>query len=134
MTLARSGKVLGIYFTKQNSNSLFLEWHSITYQGHICSYTTKTFHICLLLCVEFGQVLWPLLRDDVSCFQDQNSCTRHIKQLFLHWEYAKTCSHLPKINTPCFKNTISLAYFQKETTKLCKKIEKKNGTHEGPKI
>ena len=35
-------------------------------------------HICLLLCVEFGQVLWPLLRD-VSCSQDQNSRTRHKK-------------------------------------------------------
>ena len=71
-----SCKVLGIYFYNTNSNSMFLEWHSNTYQGHIWAYMTKTFHICLLLCIEFGQVLWTLLRD-VSCSQDQNSRTRH---------------------------------------------------------
>ena len=72
--LLNSWKVLGIYLQNKNSNSMFLEWHSNTYQGHIRSYMTKTCHICLLLCIEFGQVLWPLLRD-VSCSQDQNSRT-----------------------------------------------------------
>ena len=36
-----SCKVLGIYFINQNSNSMFLEWHSNTYQGYIWSFMTK---------------------------------------------------------------------------------------------
>ena len=49
----------------------------------IYDHTWQNFpHICLLLCVEFGQVLWPLLRD-FSCSQDQNSRTHHIKHSYI---------------------------------------------------
>ena len=65
-------KCLRIILQNKSQNSMFLEWHTNTYQGHICSYMTETFPMCLLLCVEFGQILWPLLRD-VSCSQDQNA-------------------------------------------------------------
>jgi hypothetical protein len=65
-------------------NALYLSnWMTfITYQGYIWSYMTKTFHICLLLCVEFYHVLWPLSRD-VLCSQNQNSRTPTNKMLTL---------------------------------------------------
>ena len=72
-----SCKVLGIYFLQnKNSNSMFLEWLFKYLPRPYMIIHDKTFHISLILCVEFGQVLWSLLRD-VSCSQDQNSCTHH---------------------------------------------------------
>ena len=112
-------KVLEIYFTNQNSNSMFLEWHSNTYQGHIWSYIIKPF-IYASLCWVWSSFVTPLR--DVSCSQDQNSRTHH--KIYSYSYKGNTLQHaffIHKINTPCFTNTICLAYSQKETTRLCKK-------------
>jgi hypothetical protein len=69
-------KVLGIYFTNQNSNGMFLEWPLNTYQGHTQLLITKTSTCISYFCIESCQVLWPLSRV-VSCSQDQNSRTHH---------------------------------------------------------
>ena len=46
----------------------------------------------------------------------------------------KHVSITSKINTPCFKTMISLALLERDRKAMQKVLEKKNGTHEGPKV
>jgi hypothetical protein len=127
-------KVLGIYFTNQkiqiacSLNDIQIPTKAI----YDCSWQKPSTYASYF-CVESCQNLWPLLRV-ISCSKIKTHVHAINNQLFLHWGYTTTCISIHKINTPCFKNTIFIAYFQKKRHQGYAGKNKKNGTHEGPEV
>jgi hypothetical protein len=106
-------KVLGIYFTKlkiQTACSLN-EIQIPTKAIYDCSWQNLP-HMPLTLVLSLVKFCDPYR---VSLHAPKIKTHVHVtnNQLFLHWEHATTCISIHKINTPCFTNTISLAYFRK---------------------
>ena len=84
-------KYLGIILKNKIQNSMFLEWYANTYQCHIWSFMTKPSTYAsyfVLSLVKLCDPCWEIFH--APKIKTHVHATN--KQLFLHWEYAKTCS------------------------------------------
>ena len=88
-----SSKVLGIYFTKQNSNSMFLEWQIPTKAIYDLTWQKPSIYASyfVLSLVKFCDPYWEMFH--ATKIKTHVHATNN--QLFLHWEYAKTCFPSP---------------------------------------
>ena len=86
-----SYKVHGIYFTKQNSNSMFLEWHSNTYQGHIYDLTWQNLpQMPLTLYWVWSSFVTPVER----CFMLPRSKLTYTPQIISYSYTKNTLKHV----------------------------------------
>jgi hypothetical protein len=118
-SISKYGEILDDFFLKIKQGK-FLDGH-ITYQSHMSISMHKPSTYACLWSIEFCQIVLTLGRI-FSCFHDRDHVHPHIHANSYNGSYTKHAIHLPKINTPEFKEISLLVFLQKERPIIEKNI------------